>query len=262
MAWTPPNKVGQFSGTWHTTPSGLYYPAMPAPPTVQPEIVPTIDVQIIASGVLATINESDFDPAIYSKEIDQSKVPVINAYVTVAEIEAWSKTNAKLDAVELKIHEKPEPVEVSFDTLVGPHWLTGWDHGITPGNPQRYEEDASHVRFVLDGVTYRASEDPSDGYRSCLGSLAIEPADAAPVPHIPPTYVIARKSSNVDHDVLEFVTEHDALVLEIGTSNSDDYYPSFVGAFYPENLPVNAGKPGARHVAPPPRSARKISLDE
>jgi hypothetical protein len=36
-----------------------------------------------------------------------------------------------------------------------------------------------------------------------------------------------------------FAVENGKLVLEVGTDFSEDYYPSFLSVFYPENLPAN-----------------------
>ena len=51
-----------------------------------------------------------------------------------------------------------------FSNLVGRHVLTGVDQGII----EIYGEEGNWVSFTLDGVTYTATEDPDDGYRSYL----------------------------------------------------------------------------------------------
>ncbi len=38
------------------------------------------------------------------------------------------------------------------------------------------------------------------------------------------------------------------VVLEVGTDNSDDYYPSFVANFQPENMATNASASEPPHV--------------
>lgn len=61
----------------------------------------------------------------------------------------------------------------------------------------------------------------------------------------PAVRVLARKKPDGDYvnDVLEFVdVETGKIILEVGTDNTDDYYPCFVGYFSPENMSSNAAK--------------------
>lgn len=106
-------------------------------------------------------------------------------------------------------------------------------------------EDASVCRFRLDGVVYMAVEDPNDGYRSSLGSLIV-PNDKTMGNVFPPVAVIGRMMADDEyekHDVLEFVDAFTGkVVLEVGTANTNDYYPSFVASFHPEAMATNADK--------------------
>lgn len=49
---------------------------------------------------------------------------------------------------------------------------------------------------------------------------------------------ISKSRSGYDNaDLLEMYLMNGALVLTVGTDNSDDYYPSFVTDWQPENIP-------------------------
>jgi hypothetical protein len=98
--------------------------------------------------------------------------------------------------------------------------------------------DCSYISFILDGKKYTAVEDPSDGYRSCMDRLIAEEGSLKNI--FPDTKVMIPCSNS---DILSFYSvENGMLVMAIGTDHSDDYYPSFVGLFIPENLPVNTNK--------------------
>lgn len=140
--------------------------------------------------------------------------------------------------------EEKRGTEVEFDCLIGEHVLDAVDSSTervkTWGDSF---EDANVIRFRLDGKVYTAVEDPDDGYRSSMERLYI--ADD-PIKNVfPPCKVLVRKKadeaygSNDTLEMLDVVTGK--VVLEVGTDNSDDYYPSFVAAFHPENMAVNRG---------------------
>lgn len=113
-----------------------------------------------------------------------------------------------------------------------------------------FDNDASGIAIEFDDCTLIAFEDPSDGYRSSLGALFVFPgalynlggnlcSDYIDVP------VVGRMSEPNEYDstsdVLELIdTRNGKVILQVGTTNSDDYYPSFVALFNPENI---AGPP-------------------
>jgi hypothetical protein len=124
--------------------------------------------------------------------------------------------------------------------LVGEHELSGLDT-FTNKATNPYDDDGDGYRFVLDGVTYCAIEDPSDGYRSMLRDLEITDENVSY--NFPPQKVIGKMRNDEEYsknDVIEF---YDAitnkLVLAIGTDNYDDYYPSCIMEWNPGNLSVN-----------------------
>lgn len=128
-------------------------------------------------------------------------------------------------------------VEMELKDLAGEHVLDAVDFDVGTSR----HESCEIVRFRLDGETYSAVEDPEDGYRSCLGELLTEDVQLKNI--FPKIRVVGRYQSDINNDVLELIDgETGKAVLEIGTRNCDDYYPYFVGDFYPENMATNKGK--------------------
>lgn len=131
--------------------------------------------------------------------------------------------------------------------LVGEHLLSGADFGIKPKNEKEYEyEDANTITFVLDGRAYLVTEDPDDGYRSSMRDIT-EVTGVAIKNTFEPVRVLARYRERSTYgsscdilEVIDIVTTK--VVLEVGTDNDDDYYPSYVANFTPENMAVNASK--------------------
>lgn len=113
----------------------------------------------------------------------------------------------------------------------------GYNHGPCDG-----------LMFRLDGVVYEAIENPEDDYRSSLGALR-RAEDGTPMvntftpTHVKCEHIISRGDDYYDTcDILRFTaTGNGKTVLEVGTDNSDDYYPSCVLSFFPQDLPANAG---------------------
>ena len=120
---------------------------------------------------------------------------------------------------------------VSFESLVGEHFLTGVDYetnGIGNG-----------IRFVLDGKTYQVLEDEEDGYRS--SAQPIEVMDAVVANSFSPVRVLAYTED--DGEILglrDVVTGKE--VISVGTGDYQDYYPYFINEFTPENMAINAKK--------------------
>lgn len=102
-------------------------------------------------------------------------------------------------------------------------------------------EDACVMRLRLDGKVYTAVENPDDGYRSSMDRLFVE--DCPIKNAFPPIRVLAKKKSddkwgtNDTIELIDLVTGK--VVAEFGTDNTEDYYPSFVSAFWPEHMSTN-----------------------
>ena len=134
---------------------------------------------------------------------------------------------------------------IKLEKLVGLHTLSGVETGYIKDRPYEWSDlqDCNYISFILDGKKYTAVEDPSDGYRSSLSYLQVGRGKIKNT--FPDTQVFVIMGHNVGYanELAKFYeTETAKLVLAVGTDNADDYYPFFVGHFYPENLPVNKGK--------------------
>lgn len=129
---------------------------------------------------------------------------------------------------------------MKLEDFVGINLLDGVDFLRISKDDDNYYT-ASVCRFRLNGTTYIATEDPSDGYRSMLGS--IKTTNDNPVNIFPPVEVVGvyrYGDTYREKDIIEFVDVYTGkVVLEIGTDNTNDYYPSFVAHFSPENMVVN-----------------------
>ncbi len=132
---------------------------------------------------------------------------------------------------------------VELDSLVGEHILDGVD--LSTESVKTWGdsfEDANIIRVRLDGKVYTAVEDPDDGYRSSMRNLFVE--ECALKNAFPPIKVLAKKKAddkwggvNDTIELIDVVTGK--VVVEFGTDNTDDYYPSFVSAFWPEHMATN-----------------------
>lgn len=114
--------------------------------------------------------------------------------------------------------------------------LTGVDYG-TRG-------EAAVLIFTFNGVTYVAQEDPEDGYRSSMEEIKV--SKRPPKNVFEGTMVMIEKQmeedANADRpsDIMIFKSiSTGKVILEIGTNYHDEWYPSFVACFTPENLDVN-----------------------
>ena len=145
--------------------------------------------------------------------------------------------------------------------LVGEHILSGVDMTSKPYWGYRYQDcqvinfvldgitysaiedpDCQVIDFVLDGITYSAIEDLDDGYRTMMGEIKVitEPVVSNAFPG---QEVVARMlpdSKYEKNEVLEIIDIRTGkTVLQVGTANTDDYYPYFVAEFTPENMFIN-----------------------
>lgn len=129
---------------------------------------------------------------------------------------------------------------MELENLVGKHTLTGVDCSTEPTG-DLYYDSASVINFVLDGITYSAIEDPSDGYRSMLKELKVSDFKVTNV--FAPVEVTCVMRSGGFCDILDVIdVVSGKVVLSVGTDNYDDYYPSFVYEWTPENLCLNLPK--------------------
>lgn len=103
-------------------------------------------------------------------------------------------------------------------------------------------EDSNVCRFRINGTVYVVIEDPDDGYRSCMSELKVLKSSEMGNVFTPIEVVgIYRdKRRYWSCNILELVDINNGkTVLEVGTDNTEDYYPSFVAHFSPENMSTN-----------------------
>ncbi len=129
--------------------------------------------------------------------------------------------------------------------LVGKHILQGIELGMEPNlSDWVYFEQRHFILFRLDGVTYKATEDPDDGYRSYMRELQIV-EDVIPRVTLPDVEVVGCMHPDDKWEKFNVIEFNDAkngkCVLAIGTGNTDDYYPYCVLEYTPENLACNEG---------------------
>lgn len=135
--------------------------------------------------------------------------------------------------------------DMELADLIGEHVLSGVDMTDEDMPSDWSDESAYHgsvCRFILDGRTYTAREDDNDGYRSAMRDL-VEGGEVKNV--FPPQRVLCSLQTEGEYGGKgEILVMRDVVtgkeVLQVGTDNMDDYYPSFVANFRPENMAINS----------------------
>ena len=132
---------------------------------------------------------------------------------------------------------------MNLKDLVGSHVFSGIETGTREILKWGTYEDCGYIKFILDGVTYMALENPADGYRSYMEELKV--VDEKCKIKLPDISVYCKHRSttegNYEADLLEFYDEgNDKCFLTIGTENTDDYYPYCVLRYNPEKLAINS----------------------
>ena len=123
---------------------------------------------------------------------------------------------------------------VDFNYFEGLGVLNGVDFG-TVGDGY---DQANTCTFIWNGKAYRAQEDPSDGYRSCLAS--IEQLTDSKVDNTFPQCLVRGEGMEGNTEGIKFIDiVTGKVVLELGTDNYDDYYPYYVANFDPTAMAIN-----------------------
>lgn len=130
--------------------------------------------------------------------------------------------------------------KITLIDLVGEHLFSGIDV-----SEEKYEGQSCEViNFILDDITYKVIENPSDGWRSYLGDIKI--SNEKILNTFPPQKVIIKKKKSDKYQTNNTIQFFDAinkkLILEIGTDNADDWYPYCVMEYHPENMEINKDK--------------------
>lgn len=126
--------------------------------------------------------------------------------------------------------------------LVGPHKMLV---AARPDARHPFSTDKEGLVWFLetDGKdrVFMAFEDNNDGYRSQMGPLFVADGDAYEILNGPDYIrrdVVGRHVTQGEYsgeaDILELIdTQTGHTWLRVGTENIDDYYPSFVAAWFP-----------------------------
>jgi hypothetical protein len=132
---------------------------------------------------------------------------------------------------------------MELKNLVGKHVLSGIEMGMCCCSYNPYE-NCGYIKFTLDGITYKAVEDPEDGYRSYMEELQIvDEMCKTKLPNIEVFCCMKEENEYREDDVLVFYDlTNGKRFLEIGTQNINDYYPYCVMDYQPGNLHCNDGK--------------------
>jgi len=120
--------------------------------------------------------------------------------------------------------------------LVGAHKLSGVDRIEEKPQDDWSYSIADVLRFELDGVTYGAVEDPSDGYRSSMAELRVYEGRPAHTFDPVDCQVVCRSEQRYESCDLIEVIANGHVVLSVGNGNTNDYYPYFVARWDPTPL--------------------------
>ena len=132
---------------------------------------------------------------------------------------------------------------ITLSDIKGEYILDAVDFNVIKSDNASYA-DANVIRFRLDGIVYIATEDPEDGYRSCLSTIERDLCEISNV-FLPTKVVVKQYLDNSDCgdeccdtiELVDIITKE--VVLRVGTDLSDSYYPTFVSEFIPEAMSSN-----------------------
>lgn len=123
--------------------------------------------------------------------------------------------------------------------------LTGVDRHQTEYEKWADEmEPCQSLRFRLKSYVFMCIEDPQDGYRSSMREMVVM-KDEDVQPPLTNTFApikvklkhLTANESGETRDILEIRrADNDALVIQVGTENTSDYYPYFRDLFDAEAL--------------------------
>ena len=136
--------------------------------------------------------------------------------------------------------------DVTLQDFVGKTYLfdARGEGTVRPGVPLVLPANAYAFRF--DGRIYLVREDESDGYRSShddVREATAEDLETITMVEFPTPLVVHCVHRTVgqyhtDDDVLVVINDAtDLVIMEIGTTNTNDYYPSFHFRWLPEGEP-------------------------
>jgi hypothetical protein len=131
---------------------------------------------------------------------------------------------------------------MKLSDLVGPHVL---DFAGRVDVRHPFDPDANGIAWGMDNKTFFVFEDPNDGYRSCAETPIVLDV---PMAHYTRNYMsglsravtgrmVLSGDYGTDCEILELIDDETGHCwLSVGTMNTDDYYPYFVGVWHPYYL--------------------------
>lgn len=134
---------------------------------------------------------------------------------------------------------------MDFKDLVGEHLFSGFDcvPHIKTDNESSWDSYGDDCLVCIDGLNYLITEDLCDEWRSRMTEPEITTRkirNTFPEQKV----IIKHRTKNKDwqgedDDVLELYSMNGDLILEIGTANISDWYPSAICNFMPESMEIN-----------------------
>lgn len=120
----------------------------------------------------------------------------------------------------------------------GHHMLSGVSNFIHKGCDDGMGDG---VIIVLDDKIYSCYEDPDDGYRSYSIIRAGVPNNIEKkcTNIFPPQPVNVQFEEHYNIWDCKITNKDGDLILRVGTDELDDYYPTAIFEYHPENLPIN-----------------------
>jgi hypothetical protein len=104
-----------------------------------------------------------------------------------------------------------------------------------------FDADATGALFGLDGFIYLVFEDPADGYRSNAAPILSFKGDLWELgdrwPEHITMWVVCSMEGSGDGVLTMREIASGKVVFEVGTDNSDDYYPSYIARWTPPDSP-------------------------
>lgn len=125
------------------------------------------------------------------------------------------------------------------------HFISGFDYGYEKIESYSFfSPDDVQVAYIrIDGSIIKVMEDPNDGLRSSLGKI-LKPSERHIFHNIfqPNPVFVKNLSEYNDYSFsgYQFIDVfNNKPILIVGTENWDDWYPTYVCKWMPENMGIN-----------------------
>lgn len=126
----------------------------------------------------------------------------------------------------------------------GKHYFSGVDHipHQRTDRDSEYYDYGDDCLFCIDGVNYLMIEDLNDGYRSNMLDPIFTEREIVNTFEKQEVMIKHREKGSYygdECDIMEICSMSGDLILEVGTDNIDNWYPSAIFNFFPENMEIN-----------------------